>query len=456
MNSFKKFILRALSLSVLIAGSGFEMKGSSISPLEVPALYKLGVAAAAGFATLLVLESRHYQKSHIKRSKGVAKVNIDEQNDFSVLEKALKYNEAETLKVDDIELLSYDKSNSVKSDSEKKSESATGSQRIRYAHGLPVDNADECFFRSSAVLTEAARKAGLLVYHTRDAHPRNSPTFTTTHGVKHMEKVPVLGKGVKSDGSKGWKWLRQIIWNPHCISGTCGAELVNQPSFSRWASIPFLRLLTSERNDKVRDKGATNESYSAVRDTYGNDLGFIGELNDHGIGGVIISGLAGGHCVDNSAWDLAVHGNKKVVYLVDQTRWITSAAKKEVAKNTVLVTELSDQDKKKESEPNEEANNKSNINTYRKERVDQIRALNEAGVKFFSTQDNWDQKVFVDELFKDADVEYKIVKSLQAVQNVLVQDMKFERTGGQSQTLRHLPWFSWLRRSFGSAETVSE
>jgi nicotinamidase/pyrazinamidase len=125
--------------------------------------------------------------------------------------------------------------------------------------------------------SDAARRAGALIYASRDWHPRG-----------HLSFAPEGGQ-----------------WPPHCVQDTAGA-----------AFHPELRLPDTVA---VVSKGTRfdQDQYSAFDET-----GFAQELARRGVRRVILGGLAEDVCVKASALDAVRHGFETVL-IREATRAIT-------------------------------------------------------------------------------------------------------------------------------------
>lgn len=111
----------------------------------------------------------------------------------------------------------------------------------------------------------AARAAGSAVFYSQDWHPPHTPHFVPDGGV----------------------------WPPHCVAGTNGAEF--HPNL----------LVAGEIIRKGAD-GADGYSAFSVRDPQSGDrtVTLLGErLAELGVTTLVVVGLAGDHCVRESALD---------------------------------------------------------------------------------------------------------------------------------------------------------
>ena len=157
---------------------------------------------------------------------------------------------------------------------------------------------------------------------TQDWHPADHASFAANHAGKQPFDTVDLSYGT------------QVLWPPHCVQGTQGAEF-------------HAGLKTSEADVIVR-KGfrAGIDSYSAF---FENDretpTGLDGYLRSRGVGKIFCAGLATDFCVRYSAADAARLGFE-VVLIEDACRAIDldgslGAAMKEMRELGVAIEQTS-------------------------------------------------------------------------------------------------------------------
>jgi nicotinamidase/pyrazinamidase len=125
--------------------------------------------------------------------------------------------------------------------------------------------------------TQRLRDAGLLILATQDWHPPGHISFFTNHpGKKAFDSITIQGR-------------QQVLWPPHCVQGTDGAEL----------------LLPEELVDAVVRKGTENfyESYSAFQDEGGHRTRLHALLQKRDISRTVIYGVATDYCVKATVLD---------------------------------------------------------------------------------------------------------------------------------------------------------
>lgn len=175
-----------------------------------------------------------------------------------------------------------------------------------------------------AVVEKINRLAGKfrVKVFTQDWHPADHASFAANHAGKQPFDTVDLSYGT------------QVLWPPHCVQGTQGAEF-------------HAGLKTSEADVIVR-KGfrAEIDSYSAF---FENDretpTGLDGYLRSRGVGKIFCAGLATDFCVRYSAVDAARLGFE-VVLIEDACRAIDldgslGAAMKEMRELGVAIEQTS-------------------------------------------------------------------------------------------------------------------
>jgi len=137
-----------------------------------------------------------------------------------------------------------------------------------------------------------------LVIASQDWHPADHASFVTNHeGHQIGDKIKVNG-------------LEQILWPPHCIQESQGAD--------------FHPGLDTERIDQIIRKGIdpSVDSYSAFFDNgHRHDTGLPAYLQKHGVRDVYICGLALNVCVKFTALD-AISLGFNTYLIVDACRGV--------------------------------------------------------------------------------------------------------------------------------------
>jgi nicotinamidase/pyrazinamidase len=154
-------------------------------------------------------------------------------------------------------------------------------------------------------VTEATRNfknSGLPIFATRDYHPADHVSFFTSHAGKKPFDVIRIGD------------REQVLWPPHCIQETPGAEILIPPD-----------LITAVVSTGDRSEF---ESYSGFRDDGGRESGLKQLLQDVGAKELIVYGLATDYCVRATVLH-ALEEGFGVTLLAGLSRGITPEGTKE-------------------------------------------------------------------------------------------------------------------------------
>ncbi|THB79971.1 MAG: isochorismatase family protein [Desulfobacteraceae bacterium] len=184
---------------------------------------------------------------------------------------------------------------------------------------LAVAGTDQAYLDQVIDATRFLKENGLKLFATQDCHPADHVSFFTNHdGVAVMDVVDIDGRS-------------QVMWPPHCVENTPGAEvLVDDALFE--AIVP-------KGNDSRYD------SYSGFFDDGGGDTGLAHILSQQGITDLIIYGLATDYCVKATALD-ALQSGFRVVLLQDLCRGVapetTEAALADMQDRGVAIRDVAD------------------------------------------------------------------------------------------------------------------
>jgi len=167
-----------------------------------------------------------------------------------------------------------------------------------YRNGsLAVPDSGEDFIRKVQVATQSLKKAGFSIYATLDWHPSNHISFYTSHpGTRPFETITL------PDGRI------QVMWPPHCVQGSSGAELLIDP------------LIVDYQLPSASDPGY--EGYSGFRDDGGRDTGLDNLLKKGEVTTVVVYGIATDYCVKATALDAKKEGYR-VVLVKDLCRGVS-------------------------------------------------------------------------------------------------------------------------------------
>lgn len=152
---------------------------------------------------------------------------------------------------------------------------------------LAVDGTDEAYVKAVEENTKGLREAGFPIYATQDWHPANHVSFFTNHpGKKAFDAIRLHGK-------------EQVLWPPHCVQNTPGAEI----------------LLDKKLFQAVVRKGMDPQfdSYSGFQDDGGKKTDLDQVLKKDGIKKLIVYGIATDYCVRATALDGVAAGYQVVL-----------------------------------------------------------------------------------------------------------------------------------------------
>jgi nicotinamidase/pyrazinamidase len=152
---------------------------------------------------------------------------------------------------------------------------------------LAVEGTDDAYVKSVADATAKLKAAGFPIYATQDWHPANHASFAVNHqGKKPFDVIKLHGKD-------------QVLWPPHCVQNTPGAEI----------------LLDKKLFKAVVKKGmdAQFDSYSGFQDDGGKKTGMDKILKKAGVKKVVVYGIATDYCVKATAEDAAAAGYKVIM-----------------------------------------------------------------------------------------------------------------------------------------------
>ncbi len=154
---------------------------------------------------------------------------------------------------------------------------------------------DEAYIQAVDENTRKLKAAGLSIYATQDWHPVNHASFFTIH------------KGRKIFDVIQWHGKDQVLWPPHCVQKTPGAEI----------------LLDSKLFKAIVKKGMDPQydSYSGFRDDGGKKTELDRILKKDDIKKVVVYGIATDYCVRATALD-AVGAGYAVVLIKNLCRGV--------------------------------------------------------------------------------------------------------------------------------------
>ncbi|SDO98001.1 isochorismatase family protein [Desulforhopalus singaporensis] len=161
---------------------------------------------------------------------------------------------------------------------------------------LAVSGTGKAFIDKLGQATSTLKSSGCKIYATMDWHPSGHISFFTSHNNKKIMDV------IRVDGRT------QVLWPPHCVQHSSGAELV----------------LDKGLFDAVVKKGQNKnfDSYSGFKDDGGESTELLDILKKDGIEQLIVYGIAMDYCVRATAID-GVYAGFDVTVIEDLTALIT-------------------------------------------------------------------------------------------------------------------------------------
>jgi nicotinamidase/pyrazinamidase len=160
---------------------------------------------------------------------------------------------------------------------------------------LAADGTDEAYIKAVEENTNKLKTAGLLIFATQDWHPLNHASFFTTYkGKKAFDVIKLHEKD-------------QVLWPPHCVQKTPGAEILLDKK--------IFRAIVRKGMDSKYD------SYSGFQDDGGKKTEMDKLLKKNKIKNLVIYGIATDYCVRATALD-AVAAGYKVVLIKNLSRGV--------------------------------------------------------------------------------------------------------------------------------------
>lgn len=163
---------------------------------------------------------------------------------------------------------------------------------------LAVPGTDNRYLDAVVRATRELSERGFPVFFTQDWHPGDHISFYTNHpGAEPFETVQINGR-------------TQVLWPPHCVQETPGAEI----------------LIPAYFGDRIVRKGTDPrfDSYSGFADDGGKPTDLNDLLQREGIKKVIVYGLATDFCVKATVMDALKNGYSVQLFL-DLCRGVSSA-----------------------------------------------------------------------------------------------------------------------------------
>ena len=161
---------------------------------------------------------------------------------------------------------------------------------------LAVAGTDAQYVADVQKATRRFAEQGLPVYYTQDWHPADHVSFYTNNaGTEPLAVIEINGRP-------------QVMWPPHCVQGTPGAEI----------------LITVKGPTKTVRKGTDPQfdSYSGFADDGGHKTKLADLLQNDGIKKLIVYGLATDYCVKATVLD-ALESGFQVELILDLCRGVS-------------------------------------------------------------------------------------------------------------------------------------
>jgi len=152
---------------------------------------------------------------------------------------------------------------------------------------LSVEGTDEAYIKAVEGATKKLKSSGYLIYATQDWHPKNHASFFTNHpGKKAFDVIKLHGKD-------------QVLWPPHCVQNTPGAEILLDKK--------LFKAIVKKGMDPQYD------SYSGFQDDGGKKTEMDKILKKDKIKKVVVYGIATDYCVRATALDAVAAGYKVIM-----------------------------------------------------------------------------------------------------------------------------------------------
>lgn len=161
---------------------------------------------------------------------------------------------------------------------------------------LAVPGTDAQYIDAVQRSTQQFSREGFRVYLTQDWHPADHMSFYTNNpGTEPSQVIEIGGRP-------------QVMWPPHCVQGTPGADIV----------------VTFDASVKTVRKGMDSryDSYSGFADDGGHKTELDNLLRKDTIKKLIIYGLATDYCVKATVLD-ALEGGYQVEVAIDLCRGVS-------------------------------------------------------------------------------------------------------------------------------------
>ncbi len=161
---------------------------------------------------------------------------------------------------------------------------------------LAVAGTDARYIEAVETATREYQEQGMTVYFTQDWHPADHVSFYTNN--PDTEPLQVI----EIDGRP------QVMWPPHCVQGTPGAE--------------FVVTVAASAKKVLKGTDSRFDSYSGFADDGGHRTELESLLREDGIRKLIIYGLATDYCVQATVLD-ALEAGFQVELILELCRGVS-------------------------------------------------------------------------------------------------------------------------------------
>ncbi len=160
---------------------------------------------------------------------------------------------------------------------------------------LAVEGTDEAYVKAVEDQTKKLKAAGFPIFATQDWHPANHLSFFNNHpGKKAFDVVKLHGRD-------------QVLWPPHCVQNTPGAEVLLDKKL-------FVAVVRKGMDPQF-------DSYSGFQDDGGKKTDMDKLLKNKKITTVVVYGIATDYCVKATALHAAAAGYK-VIFIKNLSRGV--------------------------------------------------------------------------------------------------------------------------------------
>ena len=183
---------------------------------------------------------------------------------------------------------------------------------------LAVEGTDEAYIKTIEENTKKLKGAGFFIFATQDWHPKDHASFFTNHpGKKAFDVIKLNNRD-------------QVLWPPHCVQKTPGAEVLSDKK--------LFKAVVKKGMDPQYD------SYSGFQDDGGKKTEMDKLLKKDKIKKVVVYGIATDYCVRATALD-AVAAGYKVFMIKNLSRGVApdtsqKAIEEMKAKGVVVLDDL--------------------------------------------------------------------------------------------------------------------